>query len=793
MNGISVAVLWFGGLALHGLALPLTPPMRGALALIALSVHALLRLREVSLLGRWAFRAGALAALGAAWWWFPAAPLIRGPLYALAAAALGAPAGAAAAVLGASLLSSLAAWIPGLSGLGVAVATALYRAPAGPTAVGLPALVWALLFLLPRARRIPRARLGSALILLAAAAWGCDPLAQFWHDHLGSYSGAAHAGHDHPRGLFSRLPILLTLCALAVAVAWRHAAAAPSGQARPDRRGAARLAGAAACGVALALLIGGWRGAGEPDRRIAVLNVGGIDWDRPNWEGFGNYSGGMFGLLPAYLKDAGWQVEALAEEELPGFGLERARLLVMINCHRAWSAAERERLEGFLRAGGSLLILGDHTDVFGLMRGFNSLTVPWGIEFRYDSAYHHGGGWADDLAWLPGALGPWRDPRDAFIGIGASLELAPPARSLLTARTAFSDIGVPENYMGSFLGNYAHDPGERVGDLCLIAERSFGRGRALVYGDTSGFQNGSLPVSFARHLAPVLDELARPRGFALPHALESALALIAAALILLALALPGAGAVSGLLAGGLGFALASGALGAGGSAAEFDRFELGRALLLDESALPEIGHYSAEWNSPGPLTSCAFRSDLRAWHQRDWDSAAVRRARGIALIGPRRALSPRQIADLDAACAGGATVLVAAAYGDDRGVADWLAAHGVMIAPTRLGSVPPQGRQSEEEPRFLDASPLLLYAATGAEALYRYGEHVLAAAIPIGAGWLVVIGDTRFFSTTNVEGSWGWWGGNLRFLHDLIGVYLDGEPEAVAPLFPPPLKPPEDA
>ena len=32
-------------------------------------------------------------------------------------------------------------------------------------------------------------------------------------------------------------------------------------------------------------------------------------------------------------------------------------------------------------------MLGDHTDVFGLMCGFNTLLSPLGIEFRFDSAY----------------------------------------------------------------------------------------------------------------------------------------------------------------------------------------------------------------------------------------------------------------------------------------------------------------------------------------------------------------------------------------------------------------------
>jgi hypothetical protein len=793
MNGIAVALLWFGGLALHGLAWPMTPPVRAAIALLALAAFAALHARAPDGAGIWLRRGLVLAGIGAAWALLPASPTLRGPLYALATVALGAPTGASAALLAATLLTTLAPWLPGLAPLGEAAAGMLHREPAGPSAVGLPGLLWAALCLAPRVRALTPARLATVLALALAALPLAQPLAAIWHARVGAYSGAEHAGHDHPIGLFARLPFALVLLGTAVAIAWQGAVASDACAQVSRWRRVARLGAAAVAGVALALLLAGWRAPGAPDRRLAVLNVGGIDWDRPNWETFGAYSGGMFGLLPAYLQDAGWSVQALAEQDLDGFGVDRARVLLLINCHREWSAAERTRIEDFLRAGGSLLVLGDHTDVFGLMRGFNPLTTPWGVTFRYDSAYHTGAGWADDVAWLPGALGAWRDPRAANVGIGASLALRPPARPLLTARYAFSDLGEPENLMGSFLGNYAHDPGERVGDLALIAGVRIGRGRAIVYGDTSGFQNGSLPTTMASHVGPLLETLARPDRFAIPHALESALAWLAAAATVFALLRASAGGRRALLTAGAGFALGiTIAPGGENAGATLERADLDRALLLDLSALPEIGHYDADWNSPGPLESCALRSDLRVWHLARWDSAAVRRAAATVLIGPRVALGADRLADLAAACANGATVIVAASGGDDAGVAALLERHGVRIAPTHLGPIPPPGRQAEHEPRFTDASPLVIAAGVAVEEIYRYGEHRIAVAVPAGTGRLIVIGDTRFFSAANVEGTWGWWGGNLRLLHDLLARYCAGA-TTVAPLLPPPTKPPEDA
>src|SRR5262249_53955322 len=42
----------------------------------------------------------------------------------------------------------------------------------------------------------------------------------------------------------------------------------------------------------------------------------------------------------------------------------------------------------------------------------------------------------------------------------------------------------------SLLGNQQYDPGEKLGDLVLAAEQSWGKGRVLVFGDTSTLTNG---------------------------------------------------------------------------------------------------------------------------------------------------------------------------------------------------------------------------------------------------------------------------------------------------------------
>ena len=57
------------------------------------------------------------------------------------------------------------------------------------------------------------------------------------------------------------------------------------------------------------------------------------------------------------------------------------QILVLINSPKVWDEHGRRTVLDFVARGGSLLVLGDHTDVFGLMRGFNSLLGPFGIKF----------------------------------------------------------------------------------------------------------------------------------------------------------------------------------------------------------------------------------------------------------------------------------------------------------------------------------------------------------------------------------------------------------------------------
>jgi hypothetical protein len=553
---------------------------------------------------------------------------------------------------------------------------------------------------------------------------------------------------------------------------------------------AAALAGVCLVGTAL---LGPAAG-----RTVLVHNRGGLDWDRPVFGRFGGFSGGMFGLLPVYCRAEGYNFDVIDKDNIESVDLERTQILMLINSPKIWDERERRTILDFMARGGSLLVLGDHTDVFGLMRGFNSLLGPLGIQFRFDSAYKARDTWRGCQAAAPDAIAWGWDEENPGVAVGASLELSGSARPLLIGRYGFSDDGVHENTMGSFLGNYHYDKGERLGDMVLIATTTYGRGRVVVWGDTSAFQSPS--PYYPDVVGPMLAWLSRPAAWTErpPFRIVATLGLLAAILWLWFVratvaeaAIVGVGLLLGLLIPWL------------LSLPRTDSHILiaDDTVLIDRSHLPASGHYEARVNPVGPLYTNLLRSGFRVADMKDWDSTAIARARAIAFVAPQRSFTHSEVDDLLKAEDSGAVVLLNTGEPDSAGSRGILKAHGLAIAPRPMGTVTSADtgasrRERERQPRFLDAWPIAAVdgegdpaALPGVEVIYRHGEDVVALFRRMGKGGLLLVSDTRFFSDMNVEDMSGFWPGNLALIHDLFWRYLGADPDSVKPLFRSPDKP----
>jgi len=224
-------------------------------------------------------------------------------------------------------------------------------------------------------------------------------------------------------------------------------------------------------------------------KKIVVYEKGFLNWLKPEHGSYGHFSMGMYGMLPEYIKSHGGR--CVISPDLSEQDLEDANVLILIYPDHPWEKGHLERIWRFVREGGSLLVMGEHTvlESDGGNR-INDVLEPTGIRVRFDSAAYAVGGWLQSYDKLshPITLGIEDDQNQFGVVIGASLEVQWPARSILIGRWGWTDNGDPGDE--SMMGNYSYDPGEKLGDIVLAAEQSFEKGRVFVFGDTSSITNG---------------------------------------------------------------------------------------------------------------------------------------------------------------------------------------------------------------------------------------------------------------------------------------------------------------
>ncbi|MBN1361471.1 MAG: hypothetical protein JW993_12810 [Sedimentisphaerales bacterium] len=263
---------------------------------------------------------------------------------------------------------------------------------------------------------------------------------------------------------------------------------------RPVAWAAARLAlGAAALAMALLLPV---TTAFHPrpltleGKKIVFYEKGFLNWLKPTHDMYGRLASGMYGMLPAFVESLG--ARCVVSPDLSDADLNDADALVLIFPDEPWSDDQLDRIHSFVRQGGSLLVLGEHTtvDANGSNR-FNEVLAPTAMRVRFDSATFAVGGWLHSYEPLqhPATAGIDDDRNEFGVVIGASVQADWPARPLLVGRWGWADHG-DEASDRALMGNSRYDTPEKLGDIVLAAEQPFGKGRVVVFGDTSSLSNG---------------------------------------------------------------------------------------------------------------------------------------------------------------------------------------------------------------------------------------------------------------------------------------------------------------
>jgi hypothetical protein len=480
-----------------------------------------------------------------------------------------------------------------------------------------------------------------------------------------------------------------------------------------------------------------FRQPAEGHRRPSVLlySRGFLDWKVPGFDQVGLVNSGMFGLFRRALEREAFgssgsvtEIEGgIRADDLAGVGL-----VVVINPTGGLGQADGQVLEEFVRAGGGLLVLGDHTNIGGSMHRLNSILAFTGIRFNFDSAVPMRSHWRGclEVRRHPVTASAWRGSRRRCppeellqVAVGASLAVTAPALPLVVGRYGFADAGDSLNGgAGAYIGDLARGRGEAVGDVVLVAAEEVGRGRVLVFGDTSPFQNGALFLS-QRLVCDAVEWVApgvrRPRNHSGSGALRYA----------------------------------------------------DEMALIDFSLRPRASVSLFTETSLGGLANCLARvgvSAVPAFSRADWDSAA----RYLFLVAPTRL--GRDDADALLGYAGqGGNVILAQGYASSQPCAGLLSRLGLAIEDIPLGNGDPAagiGHKDAWAIRLADSDTI----ASHSKVLARAFGYPTAITVPVGRGSVTLLSDSRLLLDENLEGEWRAERRNISFVSRLIEQFRKG-------------------
>lgn len=573
-----------------------------------------------------------------------------------------------------------------------------------------------------------------------------------------------HLGHSHYRDYtitsLNTSVFLLGLLAIALFLLERNASAGE----RPVMAWQPRqwIAGFSLMLLGMALLV--YTPASAAGGKVLLYDKGYMSWDKPAFGLYGERSSGMFGMLPDFLEASGYQ--ALKSDFITEESLADVNTLVVINLQKPFSPDEHMAIWRFVERGGALLALADHTGLAGIREPFDELLKPVGIGVNFDSA-HFIKDWDYGFELFPHPVTRGEpDHQQVGIMIGASLDIPARAAPIVTGKYGFADLGNANNSQNAYLGDRQYNRGEPLGDIVLAASVPYGKGKVLVFGDTSSFQNTALVTThdFTRR---VFDYLSRP----VPLGKFSPLIKLGG-LLLLALALVSirarhvSAAVAALACAMLLGVVATSAISAikeGGG-----RTFAGNIAYIDTSHLERLQMRLDNDESFLGLANNLMRNGFMPLAMSRFSEAHLRASKLFVAIAPAIPFSAAEIEAVKRFTNDGGTFILSSGWGDRRGSRRLLGAFGLEFENLPLGPVEPE--ENTAGVQFYNAWPIRADAAGDARVLCstKTGDYPLVVERSQGAGRFILIGDTGFLRNGNLESFRAYLPENIAFLKGLL-------------------------
>jgi hypothetical protein len=539
-------------------------------------------------------------------------------------------------------------------------------------------------------------------------------------------------------------------------------------------------------------------------KKIVFYEKGFLNWLKPTHGQYGRLSSGMYGMLPVFIESLG--ASSLISPDLSDKDLQDADALVLLFPDEPWAEGQLDRIWNFVRRGGSLLVMGEHTtrDENGSNR-FNEVLEPASIQVEFDSGTFAVGGWLQSYQAIahPATMGVPDDRNQFGVVIGASLVTSWPARPLLIGRWGWSDMG-DEGSGRAMMGNGLYDEGEKLGDLILAAERPLGKGRVIAFGDTSGLTNG-INVSSHVFTSRLFGYLAGGRANAHPIWRQLLGILGCGLLIGLLVRHTGEGKlilVTLCLAGSLAFCTSISR-----SASEIlpdGRYKLPNNLAyIDTSHLEANSGESWRPDGIGGFILTLMRNGYLTLSLPELTAERLVRSDLLVSVAPSRSFSKTEQIAIREFVLNGGTFILMAGFDEAGPSSPLLSTLGFSIGSPGPNPVEPVPMGHFKSPylssadqrvhvRFHAAWPVTCNDPSARVITYGHNNLPVIILRQLGAGKVVVIGDTCFVANKNLEWEggepfegmrenadfWRWFVTQLRDQEMWIPPALQSQPES---------------
>lgn len=183
-----------------------------------------------------------------------------------------------------------------------------------------------------------------------------------------------------------------------------------------------------------------------------------------------------------------FQPVRLTSGPLSAKDLAGASTLVVYDPDRQFNPDQLKLVEDFVREGGGLMVIGDHTNVFGSGTHLNELVEPFGFQYRDDVLFDLDGDFHQIIDAPPLSHTAWHGIE--FFKLRGPTSIRPTSLWTRPVYQVGHSKGVRAIYSVNNFYPPPHDnPKMQTGDFCVAATASYGKGRVAAWGDSTVFSN----------------------------------------------------------------------------------------------------------------------------------------------------------------------------------------------------------------------------------------------------------------------------------------------------------------